>query len=82
MNGKNSIQAGFGRLGLMIAVKQLNPARTNLSDQVTMQEHFCNLSSTIPTHLSVTRAPILSVGDSIVHLPFDDTHLRIPQQQT
>ena len=73
---KNSIQAGFGSYGLMIAIKQLNPARTNLGNQITVQKNFGNLSSTIPADLSVSTTPIPASGDSIVHLAFDLTHRR------
>jgi hypothetical protein len=58
----------------MIAIEKLNPARTNLGNQVTVKKNFGNLSSTIPADLSVSTTPILSVGDSSVHLAFNLAH--------
>ena len=71
---KNSIQAGFGSLGLMSTIKDLNEVITNHGDLVTVKEYSRLVSFGVVSDSSVCRLPVQVVRNGVVHFTFDLTH--------
>jgi len=70
---KNSIQAGFGSLGLMPTVKDLHVVITNLSNLVAVKINTGNTIA-VANYRSVARLPVAAVRNGGVHFLFDLTH--------
>ena len=71
---ENSIQTGFGGVGLMSTVEDLHPGITNDCDDVTVEFHDRSIICRAIDNLSVILFPILASSDGGVHLLFDLTH--------
>ena len=70
---KNSIQAGFGSLGLMSTIKDLHVVITNLSNLVAVKINTGNAIA-VANYRSVARLPVAAVRNGGVHFTFDLTH--------
>jgi len=70
---ENSIQTGFGGIGLPTSIKDLNIIITNLCNLVAVQIHMRD-TIVITNNTGVCRLPGLVVRNGIVHLLFDLTH--------
>ena len=71
--GQDSIQAGFGGVGLPPSIEQANEVVPDLSDQVTMQANLCHVVGM--GHAGVGALPVGAVGDGSVHEAFDLSHV-------
>ena len=70
--GKKCIQATLCGIRLIPTIEQLNEVLTDSCDLITIQKHTRDI--TFCGDLSVILAPILLIGDCLVHQGFDLTH--------
>jgi hypothetical protein len=69
---KNSIQTGFGGIGLPTTIKQPDESITDFGNFVAVQEHKTHTVDV--SDFGVARLPIDAFGDGSIHLGFDLTH--------
>ena len=72
MSAKNSIKATLCGIRLIPTIEQLNEVFADSCDLITIQKHTGDI--TFCSDLSVILAPILLIGDCLVHQRFDLTH--------
>jgi hypothetical protein len=69
---KNSIQTGFGGIGLPTTIKQPHKVITDLSNLIAVKEYKTHTVAKV--NFSVARLPITFGSDGSIHLGFDLTH--------